>query len=262
MDIEDGDLEVVRVTLLGPSQTGKSTFASGVVSRTVSRTGTYHRTARNIVRYVTLRPRDQLGVHLEDTVGTNKILGDSFDISRNQAFIVFFDWSRPETKKLALEMINEIRMPEVRLKRRPPRPLILMRKKRDVSGQESDRDLDKLKRAAKDGNFFLFSGSVVQNSFVLVEKPKRFEKHNHFFCRLYDIHGLDDYKLNYTAVQLVDNLRALFDEVCGRGWGAMDKTESVPLIPSSDFKAKELEEEPSECQRRCGCCFRRRVPMS
>jgi len=259
LEEDEGDADIIRVTLIGPSQTGKSTFASSVVSRSVSRSGSgYHRTARNIVRYVQLRPRDPVGIHLEDTVGTNKINGESYDVARNQVFIILFDWSRPETKKLALDMVTEIRIAETQLKRRPPRPLILLGNKRDIASQEQDRELEKLKKAAYTGNFFLFSGSVVQNSFTLLEKPKRFEKNSQYFCRLYDITGLDDFRLNYTAIQLVENMRALFDDVCGVGWGIVDKAESQPLIPSASIKPKEDDEkEMSFCQRICGCCFRK-----
>lgn len=156
MDVEDNGADILRITLIGPSQAGKSTFATSVVSRSVGRIGSYHRTVKNVVRYVNLRPREGLGIHLEDTVGVNKLIGDNLDVARNQVFIVFFDWSRPETRKMTLDMIAEIRLAETKLKRRPPRPIFLVGNKRDITTtQELERDLDKLRKAAYSGNFFL-----------------------------------------------------------------------------------------------------------
>ena len=257
MDLEANDGDAVRVTLIGPSQTGKSTFANSIVSRTVLRSGSYHRTSRNITRYVQIKPRDGTGVLLEDTVGTNKIQHENFDIARNQVFIVFFDSSRPETRRSELDIAAEIRIAETNLKRRPPRPLMILGNKRDAGvAQEVEREMDKLRKAVHALNAFLFSGSVIANSFSMLERPKRFDKSPYYFCRLYEVHGLnDDFRLNFTAVQLVENMRALFDEISGGGWGMGEKAETQPLIPGASVEEEDDEDE-SACARCCRRCRR------
>jgi GTPase SAR1 family protein len=265
MDLEADDTDIVRISLLGPSQTGKSTFASSVVSRSLSRTGTYQRTTRNLIRYVQLRPRNSVGLHLEDTPGTAKVSGDTFEIGRNHVFIVFFDWSRPDTKRIALEIIGEIREAEIRLKKRPLRPIFLVGNKTDLVPNDHDKEIDRLRKLAHSSQqFYLFSGSVMRNSFTLLEKPRKADKNYNFFCKIHDMSGVNDFEVDYTAMQLVANIQVLFDELCNGGtrrFAGSDKDESHPLLESVSLKSNisDSSQQGGWCARVCRCCSRRKT---
>lgn len=266
MDPEEEDSDIVRITLLGSSQTGKTLFASGVVNRSISRSPVYQRTTRNIIRYVQLRPKEGLGVHLEDTPGAARITGDSLSIGRNHTFIVFFDWLRPETRRNALEIITEIRDAEVRLKKRPPRPVFLIGNKREILADNQDREVERIKKLAQSPQqFYFFSGSVMQNTFTLLEKPRKADRANNFFSRVHDIRYGDDFKFDYTALQLVESLRALFEETCNgsRRFAASSvsgpgKDELEPLLDKSFKTYEDSDSEEGVCARICRCCRRQR----
>jgi len=253
---EDEGSDILCITLLGSMQTGKTTFATSVVSRTSSRIPPpYQKSTRNIIRYVQIKGKEMFGIHVQDTAGAVRLSKETLEISKNQAFIVFFDWSKPDTLKVALDIVDLLKEPLNRSKKQINRPTFLVGNKRDLISAESFRsEVERLIKIARQKKFYLFSGSVTFNSFSCIAKPNT-DKTMQFFTRLHDMRDSDDFRSHYTSTELIYNLKAICDMLAGDMRDEQDDKEESPLIASKASITKS--DSKSWLQSVCGCCSSR-----
>jgi len=257
-DFDDLDAALC-VTLLGSPHTGKTVFATGVVNRTVSRNPPpYQRSTKNVVRYVQIKGREIFGIHVEDTVGSSRVSKELLDTGKHQAFIVFFDWSKPETLKTALEIMEFVHDQGSRNKKGSvDKPLFLVGNKRDlISVEHFNKEIDRLRKTAKYKRFYLFSGSVLFNSFSCLAKPSP-DKSKQFFVKIHGFQGQDDFGCSYTSIQLIQNLKALCDTGPYLDDTPDESKETQPLLSSSIPASIADSTEISCWEKMCGCCKKR-----
>jgi GTPase SAR1 family protein len=282
-EIKNSSTSVLRVTLLGAPNTGKSTFASSVVTRNIVKGGSttslpYRRTTKNITRFVPVNVKDSPmlhGIHLEDTVGTVKItkdllLSDGDALSNSfRTYIIFFDLSNIETLKIAEELIVFLREPERRRKKSRDfyyRPMFLIGTKRDIAPREILVQYEsRFSKLAVAQRVHILVGSVIFNSFTNLYKPYRrddeYETKRREFCDLLYIVQGEDKTLQMNSTETLSCLKAICDqtrEQDPRLDGSERNPEEEPFLPGGESKRQSKKNWFTDCWERC--CGRRRNP--